>query len=303
MIFNSFPRECGPPRKIVNNKEEWLSFVNSHNGRKSAVYTSIYKFNDISDYNSAVVNKLFFDFDDKSCDGYKECKVLHRELLRKDIKHFIVMSGRGYHLYILTRPLVPNNPKSCIYNSQHYYIDKLNIIVDTQVVGNPAQLARVPNTYNQRGKRYCIPLTQEQFNMGDSKIKHLAINQNFVKDIIIGNNFLDINKFDFVSEKFDDDIVYSNNNLGESSGNANNYHDCIKDILAKKNLGWRERYLVILYFRDTGYSMNETHQILKEHLTPAKLRHCIVDEKQLQYLYTRHDLFFPEKEYGIKIYK
>lgn len=299
MLFKSFPREVGPPRKTVYNIEEWLKFVNMYNGKKKAVYTSIYKFEKIEsngkpNYESAIVNKLFFDFDDKSCEGYKECNILHQFLLKEDIKHFIVMSGRGYHLYVLTNPIKPKNPKACIFNAQHNFIDKLKLTVDVQVIGNPAQLARVPNTFNTKGQRYCIPLTEEQFYKGDKYCKELASKQNFIKGTIIGNKLLDIKTFDSINNSSYENIYKaSETSINMNANYAKDCPPCILEILKRKNLGWKERYLIIIYFRDIGYTREEVCAILKQHLTEQKFKHCIVDERQLQYLFERHDLIFP----------
>lgn len=142
-MFNSFPRECGPPRQLMRNMKEFLDYVNIYNGKKKAVYTSIYTFQQVNEnnkpnYDTAEIDKIFFDFDDKSCESWKECNVLHEHLLKENIKHVIVMSGRGYHLYIFTHPIYSKIPKHCIYNSQHHFISLLNLTVDAQVIGNPA---------------------------------------------------------------------------------------------------------------------------------------------------------------------
>lgn len=306
MLFNSFPRECGPPRKTVYNQQEWNNFVNKYNGFKNAIYTSIYSFEHINDdnkpdYVTAIINCLFFDFDDKSCNAYAECKKLHEELLRENIKHFIVMSGRGYHLFILTIPLVTKNSKDCIYNAQHFFIDKLGLHVDTQVVGNPAQLARVQNTYNIRAKRFCIPLTLEQFNQGDEYVKNLAIKQNFIKDFIIGEKELDIRQFDFKSQRFNETLLFDEEFEDSSKVDyMRNAPNCIKNILNKKDTKWKERYLVILYFKESGYTEREIYNILKHHLSESKFRHCISEERQLQYLFEREDLIFPKCQNIIK---
>ena len=305
-MFKTFPRECGPPRKVVYNLKEWIDFVNKYNGLKKAVYTSIYMFENIfdnkkPDYESAVIDKLFFDFDDKSCDAYKECNTLHQYLLKEDIKHCIIMSGRGYHLYVFVEVFKPENIKSYIYNSQHHFIDTLNLSVDVQVIGNPAQLARVPNTFNGKGKRFCIPLTREQFEKGDEFIKELANKQNFVTNISIGNKLFDISKFDYVADNIEDfefevDIETSHGNY------MNDSPPFIKSLLTNKNLGWNGRYLLILYFKEIGFTKEEVFNILKNTLSPTKFNHCVVEERQLQYLFGRHDLVFPNI-HGINLYK
>ena len=296
-MFNKFPRECGPSRKVVNNIQEWLNFVNLYNGKKKAVYTSVYTCDitdDKADYNNITIDKIFFDFDDKSCKAWEECNSLHQLLLKDDIKHLIIMSGRGYHLYVLTHPYKAKNPKSCIYNSQHHFINQQNLTVDAQVIGNAAQLARVPNTYNLKGKRFCIPLTQEQFEKGDVFIKQLAEKQNFVKNTIIGNDLFYIKEFDYQNKEFDNQYYIFEE--GESSDFSNyeiNAPHCIRKILSKKDVGWKGRYLVILYFREMGYTKQEVFEILSKHLSKRKLTHCVQEERQLQYLFDRHDLLFP----------
>jgi len=301
-MFKTFPRECGPPRKVVNNIQEWIKYVNTYNGMKKAVYTSIYSFEQIDVkkpiYETANVDKIYFDFDDKSCDAWKECNDLHNELTTQNLKHFIVMSGRGYHLYILTSSSRLSNIKSAIYNAQHNFIDKLKLNVDLQVIGNPAQLARVPNTYNSKGQRFCIPVTKEQFEKGDKFIKELASKQNFISDIVIGENLLDMKQFDYVNDRYAPVVKFNPDDF-EDSSNMNYYNDCpncIKAILGKENIGWKDRYLLIIYFKEKGFMIKEVMTILKNHLSERKFVHCIKDERQLQYLFTRDDLMFPTCE-------
>jgi len=102
MNLNNFPREVGSPRKTVYSKKELLDYINLYNGRKNAIYSSIYYFDTVTitnrpDYETAVIDCLYFDFDDKDCDAYNEVKKLHLFCKDKNIKHKINMSGRGYH--------------------------------------------------------------------------------------------------------------------------------------------------------------------------------------------------------------
>jgi hypothetical protein len=295
MFKLTFPREVGPPRKVVNNLKEYLDFLNLYNGKKKAVYHSIYKFDkfncDKPDYSSAIVDTLFFDFDDKSCNAYEECKKLHTLLLEQDLKHFIVMSGRGYHLYLFTKVQELGNIKEAIKGGQLYFINKLGLNVDKQVIGNPAQLARVPNTYNVKGGRFCILLEKGQFDMGDSVIKENAKKQNFIKDGNIGTKLFDLTPFDKKDET-NDVIDYEEVNAS-SDIPINDFPPCILKLLRKGNCGWKDRYIIIIYLRERGYSQQETLQLLKDFLDENKFIHCIREERQLQYLYTRRDLMFP----------
>jgi hypothetical protein len=299
MINLTFPREVGPPRIVVKNLREYLTFLNRYNGRKKAIYHSIYKFENLSFkddskpiYNSALVDCLFFDFDDKSCNAYEEVKRLHTLLLEQDLKHCIVMSGRGYHLYLFTKIQKLEYIKEAIRGGQMYFIDKLKLNVDKQVIGNPAQLARIPNTYNVKGKRFCIPLSKDQFDKGDLIIKENAKKQNFIKDNNIGTKLFDLSPFDKkdeMSDLVDYEEVNTSNDIPISD-----FPPCILKLLKKGNCSWKERYIIIIYLRERGYTQQETLQLLKDFLTEDKFIHCIREERQLQYLYTRRDLMFPK---------
>jgi len=301
-MFNTFPREVGPPRKIVNNLKEWLDFVNMHNGKKKAIYTSIYMFENIftnspkrPDYESAVVDKLFFDFDDKICNAWEECNKLHQECLNLNLKHMIIMSGRGYHLYIFCKEEKLDNKKEAIRGGQLFFVNKLNLTTDMQIIGNVAQMARVPNTYHLKARRFCIPLTQTQFEKGDRYVKNLALKQNFVCGYI-GDRLFELRKFDKENDseeiRLSVDIPLDLN----TKDLTKDFPNCILDLIKKRKLGWKERYIVILFMKESGYTIQECYDVLKKYLTPQKLHHCIAEEKQLQYLYKRDDLVFPTCE-------
>ncbi len=303
-MFEEFPREVGPPRKLVKSKKEYLEYVNLYNGKKRAIYTSIYMFKDFetinykpyikSIYKTAVIDKIYFDFDFKSCYAYKECMKLHKECMKENLKHTIIFSGRGYHLYIFTKPKTLTHKKESIKGAQEYFVNKLNLTVDKQVIGNIAQLARIPNTFHIKANRFCIPLSKEQFEEGSQPVKLLSYKQNFIKNYIIKGNLLDISKWDVESEDIIIDLptpkILFNPN---TNTNMKDVPLCILRLLDKKNAKWKERYLLILYFKEKGFLKEEVFQILKNHLSPAKLKHCIKDERQLQYLFGRNDLLFP----------
>ncbi|MHA1868723.1 MAG: hypothetical protein ACTSXD_11820 [Candidatus Heimdallarchaeaceae archaeon] len=299
MLFSTFPREVGPPRKVVTDMKQFLDYINLYNGKRKALYTSIYMFKNINeewkpDYNSAIVDKLYFDFDDKSCNAWEECNRLHQTCFEQNLKHIVVFSGRGYHLYIFTTHYNPTYKKEAIRGGQTYFIDKLNLTVDRQVLGNVAQLARIPNTYHSKAKRFCIPLTKEQFEKGDKFIKHLAKEQNFVKDIIIGEKLFDLKRFDIKKEpEFNLNLPEITSKSFNTTSITRDLPPCILNILNKEIKRWKDRYLIILYFKEKGYTREEVLEILKKYLTKQKLYHCIKEERQLQYLFERDDLVFP----------
>lgn len=295
-----FPLEVGIPRKIIHNQKEFLNYINLYNGKKS-LYRTVYSFKEIDntsrempDYDSAIIDSIFFDFDDKECGAYDEAYKLHEYCKKENIKHSIVMSGRGYHIYIYTTIESLQYKKDAVKSGQMFFIDKLELICDRQVIGDICRLTRVPNTYNIKGGRFCIPLTEEQFDVGDEIIKANAVKQNFVKDVFIGEKLFDLKPFDIKNES------EYNLDMGDMKSSDNmklgKLPHCIQAVLNNPDINYRGRYLAILYFKEKGYTKDEIFKVLEQYLSPRKLYHCVKEERQLQYLFGRDDLIFPSCE-------
>lgn len=300
MKFNTFPREVGAPRKLVHNMKEYLNYINLNNGKKSAVYTTVYSFRHIHEngykpqYESVIVDKLYFDFDDKECNAYNEANKLHQYCKQENIKHSIVMSGRGYHVYIYTITSIFKYKKDTVKGGQMFFINKLDLLCDRQVIGDICRLTRVPNTYNIKGHRFCIPLTEKQFNNGDKIIKENAVKQNFVSDVFIGEKLFNLKQFDKITEsEYNLDMGDMKSSIDTKLGKLPH---CIQGVLNNPNINYRGRYLAILYFKEKGYTKDEVFKILEKYLSPKKLYHCVKEERQLQYLFGRDDLIFPSCE-------
>jgi len=288
--------EAGLPKRILcKDNKEFLKIVNLNNGKKKAIYRTLYNFEkmngDIPDYDTAKIDRIFWDFDGDG--SWEEANKLHQELVKENLKHKINLSGGGYHVFLFTDGYSPSNPKSCIYNAQMHFVKKLKLKCDTQVLGDVARLYRVENTYNLRRRRFCIPLTHIEFAYGDDFCKELAKKQHFIKNSFICEKLLELKQFDFQSRDTPQFLI--ENLEGSSSENIviKNLPLCIEELLKRKDLTYKQRYMVILYFKEKGYTKKEILEILKQHLSEKKFRHCIVEEKQLQYLFERDDLLFP----------
>jgi hypothetical protein len=310
--------EAGLPRKIFTDEKEFLKFVNQNNGIKNAIYRSLYNFKDtmlrhgkeIPNYETAIIDKVMFDFDDRECDdkAWEECNKLHQELCKEKIRHKINMSGRGYHLFIITTADDLKNPKSALYNVQKYYIDKLKLKCDEVIVGNLAQMCRVANTYNAKAKRFCVPIIEVDFEKGDEYCKNFGLNQHLrtYRAFMGGDNLLNLKPYDKETER--DCVVIENLNQSSSENIVlKGVPSFITALLEKKTSNFKERYLIILFFKESGYTREETYEILKKYLSPKKFHHCIYEERQLQYLFERNDLVFPSldtiKKMGIEVNK
>ena len=187
--------------------------------------------------------------------------------------------------------------KEVVRGAQEYFINKLKLTVDRQVIGNIAQLARIPNTFHIKANKFCIPLTKEQFEKGNEYIKILSTKQNFVNSIYMGRKLLDISEWDIApTNEFNLNLPKIPIENLESLRETKDFPPCLAILLGNKNMKWKERYLLIIYLKEKGFSQKEIFQILKKHLSEKKLKHCIKEEKQLQYLFKRDDLMFPSCE-------
>tara|TARA_Y100000310_G_scaffold267782_1_gene279979 strand:- start:11600 stop:12610 length:1011 start_codon:yes stop_codon:yes gene_type:complete len=299
-LFNRFPREIAPPRRIVNSMDEFYNWVNKHNGMKRDLFTTVnsYTNHELRDGRVMVgekdiaIEKLFFDFD--GLHTYGEVVKLHKFCMDKDVKHCVVFSGGGFHFYIFVRDNLIDK-KSTVLTTQLLLSNKLNLHSDKQCLGDIRRITRIPNTYNFKRGKFCIPLSKEQLVSGIDSIRELANKQNFVERYIYGKKVLNIKHFDTQDRMFRG--LPTNLSLGKDIKLNSDLPlpPCIKHMLKDKQPKWKERGWILLYLRDYfGLFLEESIDFLKKNITHQKFHHCMVDENnQPRYIYEREDLFFP----------
>jgi len=319
-VFNiKFPREaCNPKRYLVKNMDEYLTFVNG-NITSSSIYTNVYNFSNFNgpymapDYESAIIDRVYFDCDQKlkkigktiEVPAYENMLKIHNWCLERDIMHFPRCTGSAYDVIIATNTeFVPKNKKQCVANAQLWLMKELNIETDPQVIGDIARIHRVSNTFNHKPetRRFCIPLDEEIIELGEKKVFEIAKKQRFVKESF-GSKSWDISEFDTEKINYTDVLNIEKIEIDESefSGITKNIPDCIKNLLAKKDLGWKERRVVIIGLRENCFLYEETYEILKKHLTERKFRHCVREERQLQFLYSNGKYLFSNQDELIEL--
>lgn len=333
-MFNSFPREVGSSRKIVKSKEEMIDWINASNGYKDC-YTSVYKFNQLqqsgksrtrADYYSAQVDKVFFDFDIEEDNperddayssresGLEALRDFHRDCKKSNLKHSMFISGSGFHGYIFAGYHVLEYKKQALQNAHMHFINKLDLKIDRKIIGDLARITRIPNTFNLKREKFCVPLTSDEvMNMEPDELFKLADSPR--KDInpIIEGKKLFLENFDYnrvksvyrgskneINDIVDDEI--------EIEGmpydiNAFNPPESIRYILNKEGkLDYRDRFILIMFMRDNGLSENDCVKMMREILCDAKFYHCTQEEcgnlkhGQISYLYSRDELFFPTEK-------
>lgn len=299
-LIENWPREIGIPyRKMIRNKNEFWENINLFNGLKT-IYYSLYNCNEEGSYENCLIDKLWFDMDN---DNSLKCILnFHKKL--KNLKHLLIFSGRGFHVYIFTKGYeFIKNKKDCLYNAQLNMLKfiglKEKIDIDERPLGDIARIVRVPNTQHIETKKFCITLTEEDLEKGLDWIKEKAKKPCY-EFTYYGNELFDISKFDIERTEKIEMIKIPENVKIEIDRNSllKNIPVCISNMMIKDYVDWDSRYHIISYFRDRGYIIQETNEILIKYLK-GKIKHghdnyehCILTEKQLQYLYKRPELFF-----------
>ena len=95
-------------------------------------------------------------------------------------------------------------------------------------------------------------------------------------------------KYRIPETDFGDSIGIDNVNV-----NAEKFPNCIRQLLTKKYLKHRERYIVITYCKNIGLPLKDTVLLLKQYLEPRIFNHCLNEERQPIFIYRRTDLSFP----------
>jgi len=310
-MFFEFPREMGfPIREMVYNKEDLYRRILENNGRKNT-YISVYSFRrtsnngtrEIPDYNTAIIDKIFFDFDSEDC--FIDTLKLHYACVKQDLMHTIIFSGKGFHMYVFVDTSVLSNPKQALMQAQKMFIKKLKLVVDEHVVGDIARITRVPNTFNVRRNRYCIPLMEEDLWKLYPEILDMAKTpRNFFLQLI-GRKKFDLTKYDFETPQVEFQTL--ENGVLEYNGNINlealHIPNCIKRMLQMKDPAYRDRSKVLMFLMEKGLSDSEIIKFVGVFWSKECIKHVFGfsngGERQLHYL-RKKNYMFPKCEHLIE---
>lgn len=307
--FNDFPRELGLPARVglIHNMRELVKKVNTYNSH-STVFTSLYAFDEVNEqknrgiYSSARIKQIYLDVDEPK--STESVKALHEYCSEKDYCHTILFSGAGFHFYLATKfPNDLKNKKGAVTNSQIHIADEtsLNIGVngefdiDGHIIGNVAQLVRIPETFNLKRKRYCIPITKEDLKLSLKEIKQKAKKQRFGLHVY-GKKHFDLTPYDTEPQTkgYELDIkIGSSEKIGLDKIDPSTFPPCIQKLSSERFLSHRARFIFILYCKELGLPVGDTISLLKKVLEPKTFYHCIRQEKQPLWVYRRQDLVFP----------
>lgn len=300
-------REIGiPSRMLVENKERFYKQINFFNGVKT-IYYSLYDFNTETKYNGCMIDKIHFDLDK---DDAIECvKKLHNYCKHNNIKHLMIFSGRRYQFYIFTQNYKSiNNRKDCLRNAQHEIANKVgltigdpaNCDIDFHLIGDIARLVRVPNTMHLKTNLYCIPISEDDITNGDGFIRRKAKKQNF-SFIYYCTGLFDLSRFDYESKIIQKIDYPADGDLIETEEIAKGLPLCILRMLNMPYIPWRNRFHIIVYLRESGYSLSMVYKLFEKYMKGKKhpqtghdnFYHCVKDEgDQIKRIYETSEYFF-----------
>ncbi len=290
-MFFTFPRRISlPHRYLVENLDNLIELVDRYNDGKNSIYIELYRNNEI--------DKIFFDFD--KSDGLLKVRRLHKYLLEERLKHCVIFSGRGFHVYICSEITKLKNPKSALSNIQHNICEKVGLTfgdpktcdVDGHIRGNLAQVARLPYTINPKTGLWCCFLDEELINSSIESIQSYASNPQ-KKVIIFDGKKINHTIFDREeTHKLTWNHEINTNTIVDEEFLA----PCIKKMLQNPDLRYRERYNVILYLRERSYSISEIYNLMKKYMNPSKFHHMQSEERQVEFLFRTTEYFFRHSE-------
>lgn len=157
----AFPRQIGLKRQGCRDYTTFQKYIDTLNG-KSNIYTSLYSFEDLKDYDSVVIDRGWWDFD--------MTEEYDMETVKKDVASLIarlegevrlVATGRGFHVHQLFKRAVRG--RQWALHLDRYQREMAAGLESLDGVGYPEKLTRVPNTYNTTRGRWCVVIDPKLF--------------------------------------------------------------------------------------------------------------------------------------------
>lgn len=293
---DQFPREVAvPQRYLVHSWDKFKEFV-QNNVHKTDIYTTVYSYDDIQvfsykkyniDTATTIVDKVFLDLDPegKGQECWENVQKLHRGLKEENLRHNILFSGGGFHIYVYAEYTALQNERKAVRNAAYSLVEKYGVdeeFVDTSVIGDFSRITRVPNSFNHKKnrKRYCIPLNDSHFNLTYDEICKEADEPNFDYDTW-GTEKLNLVDFDR-DMKFDLELNTKTTNrfdieAGELAGKSISDVDlprCLERLLQAgkegEHISHDERFVLIKWMSDMMIDIEDANKILREHLLGTK---------------------------------
>jgi hypothetical protein len=156
-----FPRQMGLKRQRCTDMDSMKDYVRRMNGRTD-LYTSLYAFDDLGDYDSVVIDRAWWDFDMNDVHTMEQVKEDVAALLSRltgDVR--LVATGRGFHIH---QPFKrPVRGRSWAFHLDRYEKAMAEGLKSLDGVGYPEKLTRLPGTFNRKRGRWCVVADERAF--------------------------------------------------------------------------------------------------------------------------------------------
>lgn len=338
-LFGREPREFASPQRVaVDTTGELLAHIDQHNGLADC-YVSAYAFaSEDRSYGDVVINKAIFDFDGE----WGALVDTHEWLRERGAAHLVVFSGsaRSGHIYVLTEPTT--HQQSLEYFQRDVVVDGAGLrrcrecgnpvdrvdasavkawecracghragdggtrlVVDDNLIGDPATMIRVPNTWHPGAERFCVPLRPEEVVRDAAEVHALADSQRdlALADAVSGGSPVEITQAEDRAEElyrsYDDQRGMAG--VGSDATAAGSFEaevepaavledlscECLLSMLtdpdgrpAEPRMGHRNRRVLVSYLVERGYNPAEIRGFLRFALDDEKAEHAIHEEQQ-----------------------
>jgi len=274
-IYCLYPRRFFTTKSWeINSFEEFLECFRN-NVSTSRCSSSIYNFG--KDDTQVVLDRIAFDLDNER--SHSEAIALHNYFLDQDIKHYLVFSGKNFHIYakVVGTPIFK---KDCLKNMHMDIETKLGIENDISIRGNIRHNLSIPYSYNFKRKRYVRFINETELNMEPESLSELAKRQGG-QLVFYGTEGIDCSPFDREIKIQMEEIEEIDNSEFVSDKLMNALPDSVKKALQNPNLEHPDRLLLITRLFEFGLSKTKIIKILRDHLTEKKFHHCVFEERQV----------------------
>ena len=265
-----------PERVLVCSEKEFYDIVDVYNGIKDRIYFSIYDCDEYRNFDNASIHCVGFDLD--SDNALSNLDKLYNYCLSNNYKLLMLFSTRGFWAYIFCRGYnLLKNKKVTLTNATLHIAKENNLSIgnnphtddiDFHIIGDISRIARLPNGYDVKRKRYCIPITIEDVTKGYTWICEKSKQQCF--DFVYYNtDYFDISRFDGEPEKVAElDFTGVNLEVNCDDKVINGFLPCIKNCVVNTSLKSHNLFWVwtTIYLREQGFSTENIKQIVKPYL-------------------------------------
>tara|TARA_X000001382_G_scaffold125656_1_gene111351 strand:- start:673 stop:1668 length:996 start_codon:yes stop_codon:yes gene_type:complete len=156
-----FPRQIGLKRSICRSRSDFANYIKRLNG-KTSIYTSLYSFDTFGEYDSAVMDRAWWDFDmndDFTMDDVKHDVAALIQRLEGDVR--LVATGRGFHIHqCFKRPVRGREWAIHLDRYERAMADGLSSL---DGVGYPEKMTRVSGTYNPKRRKWAVTIPAQDF--------------------------------------------------------------------------------------------------------------------------------------------